>query len=356
MHKSMVPERPGEHKYLSLPPKGLSDRSIRTELSRYKRMGDVDWQHGRVSGAIYHGGDDITAIMTEAYGMFAVSNPLHPEVFPGVRQMEAEIVSMVAAMYHGPQGSVCGSVTSGGTESIIMAIKAYTDMAKDLRGVTEPELVAPLSVHPAFDKACHYFGVRLIHIPTDPSTGKVIVKTMEKAINSNTIALVGSAPSFPYGVIDPLPEIALLAKKYKIGFHIDACLGGFLLPFMEKAGFPLPHACDFTIDGVTSISIDPHKYGFTPKGSSVVLYRSKLLRKYQYFVQTEWPGGIYGSPSIAGSRPGALIAGCWATMLKLGEEGYVQSTKAIVGAAKRIKEGYFLFFYESTPQNLLTIS
>ncbi|KAI8930264.1 pyridoxal phosphate-dependent transferase [Entophlyctis helioformis] len=338
VQRSMVPDVPGEHKYITLPEEGLSDRTVRTELARYKAMGHVDWEGGRVSGAIYHGGDDLSSIITEAYGMFVVSNPLHPEVFPGVRKMEAEIVSMVGAMYNGPPG-VCGSVTSGGTESILMAVKTYRDMAKALRGVTEPEIIVPITVHAAFDKAAAYFCMKIVHIPVNSVTGKVDVSKVAAAINFNTVMIVGSAPGFPHGIIDDLPALAALAKKNKIGMHIDACLGGFLVPFAEAAGFPLPHPCDFRIDGVTSISVDPHKYGFAPKGTSVVLYRSKDIRKYQYFVQTEWPGGIYGSPSIAGSRPGALIAGCWTAMLRFGLNGYASTAKDIIGAARRIRAG-----------------
>ncbi|KAH9276757.1 hypothetical protein BASA83_000892 [Batrachochytrium salamandrivorans] len=325
IHKKMVRDVPGEKKYLQLPDKGLSERELRVELSRYKSMGDVDWESGRVSGTIYHGGEELSSLITEAYGMFSISNPLHPEVFPGVRQMEAEIINMVASMYNGPTG-VCGSVTSGGTESILMAIKTYRDMAAALRGVTEPNMRG-------------LFWSQGLHIAVDSITGKVDVAKVARAINGNTIMIVGSTPGFPHGIVDDIPKLAMLAKKHKIGMHVDSCLGGFIVPFAEMAGFPLPHQCDFRIEGVTSISVDPHKYGFAPKGSSVILYRSKDIRKYQYFVQTTWPGGVYGSPSIAGSRPGALIAGCWAAMLKFGQAGYVQSTKDIIGAARKIRAG-----------------
>ncbi|KAJ8329540.1 hypothetical protein BDV3_001351 [Batrachochytrium dendrobatidis] len=338
IHKKMVHHAPGDKIYLRLPDKGLSERELRVELSRYKNMGDVDWEGGRVSGTIYHGGEDLCSILTEAYGMFSISNPLHPEVFPGVRQMEAEIVSMVAAMYNGSAG-VCGSVTSGGTESILMAIKAYRDMAKELRGITEPEMVVPITVHAAFDKGANYFGVTIIHIAVDPKSGKVDVGKVARAINRNTILIAGSTPGFSHGIADDIPALAALAKKHKIGMHVDSCLGGFIVPFAEMAGFPLPYKTDFRVDGVTSISVDPHKYGFAPKGSSVILYKSKDIRKYQYFVQTMWPGGVYGSPSVAGSRPGALIAGCWTAMLKFGIDGYVQTTKDIIGAARRIRAG-----------------
>ncbi|KAJ3299244.1 hypothetical protein HK104_009547 [Borealophlyctis nickersoniae] len=337
IEKSVCPEVPGEKKYLALPATGLNQVQVWSELQRYQAMGQVDWKGGKVSGAIYHGGEDVTRLITDAFKMFCITNPLHPEVFPGVRKMEAEVVAMVLAMYNGPPGS-CGSVTSGGTESLLMAVKTYRDMAEKLRGVTEPEMVVPTTIHAAFDKASEYFKVKLVHIPVDAKTGKVDVHKVARAINRNTILIAGSAPNFPHGIIDDIPALAALAKKNKIPMHVDCCLGGFLVPFMEKAGMPLPHYCDFRVDGVTSISVDTHKYGFAPKGSSVIMYRSKDIRNFQYFVTTEWPGGVYASPSIAGSRPGALIAGCWAAMVRFGESGYVQSTRDIVGAARKIRD------------------
>ncbi|KAI8591216.1 pyridoxal phosphate-dependent transferase [Geranomyces variabilis] len=338
IEKKMVKIQPGEKVYRALPAQGLSDPAVRKELQRYQSMGDVDWRAGKISGAIYHGGDAVSALITDAFSRFTITNPLHPEIFPGIRKMEAEVVSMVLRMYNAPDTG-CGSVTSGGTESLLMAVKAYRDMARDQRGVTEPEMVVPVTIHAAFDKAESYFGVKLIHIPMDPTTGKVELAKVARAINRNTIMLAGSAPNFPHGIVDDIPALARLAKKHGIGMHVDCCLGGFLVPFLEKAGFPLPHAVDFRVDGVTSISVDTHKYGFAPKGSSVVMYVRKEIRDYQYFVTTEWPGGIYASPSVAGSRPGALIAGCWAAMVHFGESGYVASTREIMQTAMKIKAG-----------------
>ncbi|KAI8813756.1 pyridoxal phosphate-dependent transferase [Cladochytrium replicatum] len=338
VEEKTAPDVPGEKKYLALPPAGLSEASVRGELVRYQKMAPTYWKDGKVSGAIYHGGGELSTLLGEAYSIFNLANPLHPELFPGIRKMEAEVVSMVLSMYNAPAGA-CGNMTSGGTESLLMAVKTYRDMARQLRGVTEPEMIIPVTAHAALDKGSNYFGVKIIHIPIDSTTGKVDLKKMGAAINRNTIMLVGSAPNFPHGIIDDIPEIAKLAKSHKIGMHVDACLGGFLVPFMEKAGFPLPYPVDFRVDGVTSISCDPHKYGFAPKGSSVILFRTKQIRNHMYFVQTEWPGGIYGSPSIAGSRPGALIAGCWTAMIKFGEDGYVKSTQDIVGVARKLVAG-----------------
>ena len=281
--------------------------------------------------------------MTEAYRKFALSNPLHPDIFPSVRKMESEIVSMVVNMHNGDR-NCCGSVTSGGSESIIMALKTHRDWARDIKGINKPEMfvfltrIVPVSAHAAFDKGAHYFDIKIVHVPV-LSGGEADINKMAAAITCNTIMLVGSTPSFPHGALDDIPALAKLAKKHKIGLHVDSCLGGFLVPFMQDAGYPLPFNVDFRIDGVTSISCDSHKYGFAPKGTSVVMYNSKQLRKYQYFQQMDWPGGVYGSPTMAGSRPGALSAGCWAAMLHFGHEGYVNATRSIIDCSRKIAAG-----------------
>ncbi|XP_058241957.1 sphingosine-1-phosphate lyase 1 isoform X2 [Hemibagrus wyckioides] len=307
---------------------------------------EVQWSKGKVSGAVYWGDEKLTDLLVKVYGEFAWSNPLHPDIFPGVRKMEAEVVRMTCTLFNGGPES-CGTVTSGGTESILMACKAYRDLAYE-RGIKYPEILAPVSAHAAFDKAAHYFGMKLIHIPLDKKTMKVDVKAMKRAISKNTAMLVCSAPQFPHGIIDPIVEVGKLAEKYNIPFHVDACLGGFLIVFMEKAGFKL-EPFDFRVKSVTSISADTHKYGYAPKGSSVVIYREKKYRHYQYFVAPDWQGGIYASPSIAGSRPGGIIAACWATMMHMGESGYVEATKKVVQTARTIAagvhkvEGLFVF-------------
>jgi len=199
-------------------------------------------------------------------------------------------------------------------------------------------MIVPLSAHAAFDKAANYFGIEIIHAPHDPITYKVDVRKLKKLINRNTIMIVGSCPNYPNGVIDDITELGKIAQQKGIGLHVDCCLGGFLAPFMEEAGFSIP-PFDFRVPGVTSISCDTHKYGFAPKGSSIIMYRSKELRKYQFFVQTTWPGGIYASPSFPGSRPGTLIAGCWAALLYFGKQGYVESCKKIIKNRKIIEDG-----------------
>ncbi|KAL8187007.1 UNVERIFIED_CONTAM: Sphingosine-1-phosphate lyase 1 [Gekko kuhli] len=318
----------------TLPAKGLSQPEILQKLKEYSSAGKVRWEDGKVSGAVYSGEDKLTKLLLKVYEEFAWSNPLHPDVFPGVRKMEAEVVRMTCTLFHGGPRS-CGAMTSGGTESILMVCKAYRDMARE-KGIKYPEILAPVSAHAAFDKAAHYFGMKMVHIPLTENM-QVDVKAMKRAISGNTAMLVCSAPQYPHGIIDPIEEVAELAVKYKIPLHVDACLGGFLIVFMEKAGFPLKHQFDFRVKGVTSISADTHKYGYAPKGSSVIMYSEKKYRYYQFFVSTDWQGGIYASPTVAGSRPGGIIAGCWATMIHLGEDGYVEATRKIVSTARFIE-------------------
>ncbi|XP_076830746.1 sphingosine-1-phosphate lyase 1 isoform X2 [Brachyhypopomus gauderio] len=329
-----------------LPGRGLTQEQVLHSIRQYQTLNEVQWSKGRVSGAVYWGDAKLTELLVKVYGEFAWSNPLHPDIFPGVRKMEAEVVRMTCSLFNGGPDS-CGTVTSGGTESILMACKAYRDLAYE-RGIKHPEIIAPMSVHAAFDKAAHYFGMKLIHIPLDEKTMKVNVQAMRRAISKNTAMLVCSAPQFPHGIIDPIVEVGKLAEKYNIPFHVDACLGGFLIVFMEKAGFEL-EPFDFRVKSVTSISADTHKYGYAPKGSSVILYRDKKYRQYQYFVAPDWQGGIYASPSMAGSRPGGIIAACWATMMHMGENGYVEATRKVVQTARTIAagirevEGVFVF-------------
>ncbi|KAK6293411.1 hypothetical protein J4Q44_G00357370 [Coregonus suidteri] len=329
-----------------LPEQGLTQVEVLDRIREYQTLNEVDWEKGRVSGAVYWGDQTLTKLLVKVYGDFAWSNPLHPDLFPGVRKMEAEIVRMACTLFNGGPNS-CGTVTSGGTESILMACKAYRDMAYE-RGVKHPEIIAPVSVHAAFDKAANYFGMKLVHIPLDKKTLKVDVQAMRRAINKNTAMLVCSAPQFPHGIIDPIEEVGKLAVKYNLPLHVDACLGGFLIVFMAKANYPLA-PFDFRVKGVTSISADTHKYGFAPKGSSVILYSDKKYRHYQYFVAPDWQGGIYASPSVAGSRPGGIIAACWATMMYMGEDGYIKTTKKIIDTARTIKteirkiDGVFVF-------------
>ncbi|KAJ8961993.1 hypothetical protein NQ314_005775 [Rhamnusium bicolor] len=298
---------------------------------------DFDWRSGLVSGSVYCHNEDLISLVSGVYSKTSYTNPLHPDLFPGLCKMEAEVVHITAKLFHGDENA-CGTMTSGGTESILMACKSARDYGREVKGIRRPQIVVPVTVHSAFDKAAQYLGLRVKSIPIDPSTYQVNIKAFKRAINANTVLLVGSAPNFPYGTMDDISAISELGIKYDIPVHVDSCLGGFLTCFMEDAGFPIP-PCDFRLPGVTSISADTHKYGFTPKGSSVILYREPKYRHHQYTVTTDWPGGVYGSPTISGSRAGGNIAVCWATLLYFGKEGYVTATRDIIHTAKYIEKG-----------------
>nr|CAG4645494.1 EOG090X051L [Lynceus sp. MCZ IZ 141354] len=251
--------------------------------------------------------------------------------------MEAEVVQMALNMFHGgPNG--CGTMTTGGTESIMMACKAYRDYAREVLGIRYPEMILPITAHAAFDKAAQLYRMKVVHTPVDPVTFRADVNAIKWAINGNTCMIVASCPGFPYGVIDPIADIAALGLKYGVPVHVDACLGGWVVAFMETAGYKLP-VFDFRLQGVTSMSADTHKYGYAPKGSSVILYSDPKYREHQFFVQPDWPGGIYASPTLAGSRAGSLIATCWSTLMYYGKDGYVEATRKIVEAHKRIQKG-----------------
>ncbi|KAK5257152.1 Dihydrosphingosine phosphate lyase [Cryomyces antarcticus] len=335
LEKKLVPSGPGVTRYLTLPAEGWTTDQVRAELGKLAEMEHTRWEDGCVSGAVYHGGDELAQLQTEAFGRFTVANPIHPDVFPGVRKMEAEVVAMVLSLFNAPEGAA-GVGTSGGTESILMAVLSARQKAYAEKGVTEPEMILPETAHTAFRKAGEYFKIKVHLVACKAPSYKVHLSSVSRLINSNTILLVGSAPNFPHGIIDDISALSKLALRKKIPLHVDCCLGSFLVPFLEKAGFET-EAFDFRLKGVTSISCDTHKYGFAPKGNSTVLYRDEQLRRYQYFISPDWSGGVYASVGIAGSRPGALIAGCWAIMMAQGESGYITACHKIVGAAKQIE-------------------
>ncbi|XP_018354616.1 PREDICTED: sphingosine-1-phosphate lyase isoform X1 [Trachymyrmex septentrionalis] len=330
-----------------LPKNGLKNEKLLNLVNEYIYLGDYDWKSGRVSGTVYRANSELTELMGNVYAIASYTNPLHPEVFPGICKMEAEVVRIACNLFNGDKDS-CGTMSSGGTESIFLACKAYRDYARDVKGIKKPEIVLPVTAHAAFDKAAQYLKIKLCYVPVHPHSFTVCIKTMKKSITKNTIMLVGSAPNFPHGTMDNIEAISELGIKYGIPVHVDGCLGGFLACFMSDAGYPLP-PFDFKLPGVTSISADTHKYGYAPKGSSVILYRNKTYRHYQYSITTDWPGGIYGSPTISGSRAGGIIATCWATLLYYGFDEYVESTKKIIETTRYIErklremDGIFIF-------------
>ncbi len=331
--------------YTSLPEAGRDRDAILAEMQEIASLEEARWSAGYASGSVYNRDPEHIGFLNEAYAINSQSNPLHTDLWPSAIKYESEIVSMTANMLGagqsgaepGTPGEICGTISSGGSESIQLAMKTYRDYGRDKKGITEPEMIVPASAHAAFDKAAEYFGIKIIHVPLADGYRADVAAT-EKAITDNTVVIVGSAPQFPHGLIDPIEELSELARGRGIGFHTDSCLGGFVLPWAEKLGYDVP-PFDFRLPGVTSMSADTHKFGYAAKGTSVVLYRGHELRRYQYFTTTEWPGGLYCSPSFAGSRPGALSAVCWAAMVSIGEQGYMDATRRILETAVKIMNG-----------------
>jgi len=323
--------------FTQIPEQGHSRAGILGEMEAMHAREEAQWKEGFVSGAVYHGDQEHIDFLNQVYAINSQSNPLHADVWPSTTKFEAEIVAMTADMLGGAGQDICGTLSSGGTESIMLAMKTYRDRARETKWIAKPEMIAPVTAHAAFDKASQYFNIKMVHIPVDENF-RADVEAARRAVNRNTIVIVGSAPSFPHGAIDPIKELSELARRHKIGFHTDACLGGFVLPWAQKLGYPVPDF-DFRLPGVTSISADTHKYGYAAKGTSVILYRGQELRHFQYYTTTEWPGGLYFSPTFAGSRPGALSAACWAALTSIGAQGYMDATKKILETAKTIKEG-----------------
>lgn len=337
LQSSIKPYKDTFASFTEIPEVGRGRAEILSEMEAMRAREESQWKDGFVSGAVYHGDAEHIDFLNQVYAINSQSNPLHADVWPSTTKFEAEIVAMTANMLGGAGQGICGTVSSGGTESILLAMKTYRDWAREQKGITEPEMIVPVTAHAAFDKASQYFNIKTVHVPIDANF-RADVEAARRAITRNTVVIVGSAPSFPHGAIDPITELSAIAHEHGIGFHTDACLGGFVLPWAEKLGYPVP-AFDFRLPGVTSISADTHKYGYAAKGTSVILYRSRELLHYQYYTATDWPGGLYFSPTFAGSRPGALSAACWAALTCIGAQGYLSATKKILETAETIKNG-----------------
>jgi len=299
---------------------------------------DVDWREGKAFSLVFHAGEDVADLLRGAAEKFMFENGLNPTAFPSLKQLESEVLAMSADMLGGDE-NVVGNMTCGGTESIMMAVKAARQWAQNEKRprANRPEMVLPTSAHPAFPKAGHYFGVKPVWVPVRDDF-QADVKAMERAVTSRTALIVGSAPSYPQGVVDPISDIAKVAQKKGILCHVDACVGGYMLPFVRALGRKVPDF-DFSVPGVTSMSLDLHKYGYSAKGASVVLYRNPSLRRHQYYAFTDWPGGIYVSPTMTGTRPGGPIAASWAVLRYLGFEGYTKIAGEVMEAVDALREG-----------------
>ncbi|XP_068203423.1 sphingosine-1-phosphate lyase 1-like [Palaemon carinicauda] len=318
-----------------LPSEGWSKEEVIRVASNVLGGGKYDWKEGKISGGAFAGSDEsYSALLVDMFGRYSLANPLHADIFPGARKMEAEIVRMTISLFKGGPEH-CGCLTLGGSESLLMACKAMREWGRE-KGVRTPEIIICYTAHSAFDKAASILGMKIRKVRADPRTFKADLQAMERAITKNTVMLVGSAPQFPHGIIDDIEAIGQLGLKYGIPVHVDCCMGGYLLPFMEAAGYSIA-PFDFRVPGVTSISADTHKYGNAPKGSSVIMYSRPEYRHLQYFVTPDWPGGIYATPTIPGSRPGGLVAVCWAALLSHGFSGYTEAARNIVRTARTIK-------------------
>lgn len=320
---------------MKLPEHGRPRDDILAELDAM-RADDKDWRGGRCFGLVFSAGSDVEDVAREAMVRFMSENALNPLAFPSVGRLQHDVVDAVAAMVHGGEDAA-GFMTSGGTESILLAVKAARNRAAVERGITEPEMVVAESAHAAFHKAGGDFGVAVRKIPVR-ADWTADVDAMADAVSDHTVLVVGSAPQYPQGVMDSIPELAALAASCGANLHVDACMGGFLLPFMERLGHEVP-PWDFRVAGVTSISVDVHKLGYSPKGASVLVHRDAELRKHQVFVFDDWLGGFYASPGMAGTRPAGPIAAAWATMQYLGLDGYRRAVEVTLDAARRLVTG-----------------
>lgn len=322
--------------FTQLPHKGLPYNKVLSLMKQYG-VNDPNWKKGKTFSLVYHRDDTHTKFLQKAFELYFDENGLNPMAFKSLKRFEHEVVKMTADMLNAPE-EACGTMTSGGTESCLLAVKTYRDMARALRPwIRKPEMIVPESIHVAFEKGSEYFDVKIVRAPLDKDF-KVDVKAVEKLINRNSILIVGSAPCYPYGVIDPIDVLSQIALKHKLPLHVDACLGGFLLPFIEELGYSLP-LFDFRVPGVTSMSADVHKYGFSAKGASVIVYRNINYLRHQFFIYEDWCGGVFASPALLGTRPGGTIAAAWAAIVAQGKEGYINNAKIIMQATKKIQQG-----------------
>lgn len=321
---------------MQLPKTGVPRRQVMDQM-RQRKQRDADWRGGRTWSLVYPAGEEVDAMLKQANDLYLYENALNPFRFPSLREMEIDVVEMTAGLLHAGDDAG-GAMTSGGTESILLAVLSARERAKAERGVERPNMVVPFSAHPAFAKAAKVLGIELRQVPLD-ADHRASVSEAEARIDDQTALVAGSAPNYPFGTVDPIPELSALAAARSISFHTDACLGGFLLPFYERLAEPVP-PFDFRVPGVTTLSADVHKYGYCTKGASVILHRdAEHLKKYQLFFFDQWPGGIYASFAMAGARPAAPIAAAWAILNHLGEDGYVAQATRIRDTTQQLRAG-----------------
>lgn len=317
-------------------PEGRSAADVLAELRRLRRS-DAPTRGGRTFAYVYDAGrEGLDELAAAAYTEYATVNGLDPTVFPSVARLENDLVRTVAALLGAPGAQ--GTFTSGGTESILLAVKTARDQARSVRGVTAPQLVLPSTAHAAFHKAAHYLGLETVVVPVDPVTFRADAAAVAAAITDRTALVVASAPSYAHGVIDPVADIAAAAAAAGVLCHVDACIGGWLLPYLRRAGREVP-PFGLSVPGVTSLSVDLHKYAYADKGASVVLYRDAELRRYQYFAHAGWPGYPVVNPTVQGTKSGGLLAQAWAVLQHVGEDGYTALAARVAEASDRLLAG-----------------
>ncbi|RPK43885.1 aminotransferase class V-fold PLP-dependent enzyme [Streptomyces sp. ADI93-02] len=317
-------------------PDGRPAAEVLAEL-RALRRADAPTRGGRTFAYVYDAGlDGLDELAAEAYTAFATVNGLDPTVFPSVARLENDVVGAVAALLGAPGAQ--GTFTSGGTESILLAVKTARDHARTVRGITAPQLVLPSTAHAAFHKAAAYLGVEPVVVPVDPVTFRADAAAMAAALTDRTALVVASAPSYAHGVTDPVAEIAAAASARGVLCHVDACIGGWILPYLRRAGREVA-PFDLSVPGVTSLSVDLHKYAYADKGASVVLYRDAELRRHQYFAHAGWPGYPVVNPTVQGTKSGGLLAQAWAVLQHVGEEGYTALAGRVAEASDRLLAG-----------------
>lgn len=316
-----------------LPAEGVPAEEILARIDE-ARAADLDWRNGRAFSLVYNPGDEThEALLHQVADRYLHENALNPLRYPSLLQMELDLAAMGGTLLG--TGPDCAALTAGGTHSIFCAVMTAREQARHARGIEEPQVVTASTAHPAFAKACEYLDIEQVRVPVEPD-GRVAPAAIEAKITNRTGLIVVSAPNYPYGTIDPITEVAALADDRGILCHVDACLGGFLLPFWEKVGETVP-PWDFRVEGVTSMSADIHKYGYAFKGASLVLYRDRELLQRQYFWYDDWPGGLYASSTPAGTRPAPPIAGAWAALMHLGEDGFVRLTEQVAEANRAFR-------------------
>ena len=296
---------------------------------------DLRWKEGRAFSLAYYAGPEVQAVADQAYAMYGSTNGLNADAFPSLKKFQADVVATVNRWVHGDEMSA-GFMTSGGTESILLAVKAARERGRREFGITQPNVVLPTSAHAAFEKACYYFGLESRRVPVR-ADWRADVEATRQAVDANTVLIVGSAPQYPQGVVDPIVDLAAIARERNINCHVDACMGGVTLTFLERLGENIP-LWDFRVDGVTSISVDLHKYGYTSKGASVIMHRNRQLRSYQTFVTDNWLGGFYGSSGVLGTKSGGPMASAWAVMNYLGDEGYLRLTESARATTRQLAD------------------